>query len=312
MCKRFKTSLLIVTFIAAFSPIIVKANSIDTPDFIIGSYKNLHILNILDYRFLMRPYQTWQINIEGLRQEFNDHVDIMREFIPDKIIRNGHEYDIVQNGTEIIWRRDGQVMGTQNTAGTGFEIEAIGFFTHDNPPGSGNMQLSILQAGYSELMLAFGSIQLGWSIYMIDTIAESDVIVLPSDLTNGQENGILSDIIDYIIHVFIPREDFWEYHFNRLDGRLRDKLPFQTYIDTIGRLKEVSNRLDGDYSMLDLTYELDGQEFQLDIARHISPFLQPIRLLVTGLYAILLAYYNYRQIMFMVRGRNYQSGRCDH
>ena len=129
---------------------------------------------------------------------------------------------------------------------------------------------------------------------------------------NGSNWPSFDSILDFIIHIFIPREDFWEYHFDRLDGRLREKLPFQTYIDTVGRLSEVVNALEGSYySVFDITYELEGREFQLDIGRHIAPHLHPLRMLVTGFYVLFLAYYNYRQIMFLIRGRNYESGRCD-
>jgi hypothetical protein len=141
------------------------------------------------------------------------------------------------------------------------------------------------------------------------TILDND-IDLPNRSDDGEEDddGIFSRILDFILHIFIPREDFWEYHFNRLDGRLREKLPFQTYLDTIGRLREVSGALDGDASVLDLTYEINDQQFQLDISRFIAPHLYTARTLITGLYVILLVYYNYRQIMFLIRGTTFNQG----
>ena len=113
---------------------------------------------------------------------------------------------------------------------------------------------------------------------------------------------------EWIVWIFVPRQEFFQYHFDLLDGRLMDKLPFQTYIETIGRLREVSGALDGDASMFDITYELSGQQFQLDIGRHIAPHLYRVRTLITGLYVILLVYYNYRQIMFLIRGTTFNQG----
>jgi len=133
--------------------------------------------------------------------------------------------------------------------------------------------------------------------------------LFPTSVLAGYNNGSSrSEILDFIIHIFVPREEFWEYQFDRLDGRLREKLPFQTYIDTIGRLRDVSGTLDGDASIFDITYEIDGQQFQLDIGRHIEPHLYNLRMLVAGLYTILLVYYNYRQIMFLIRGTTFNQG----
>ena len=132
------------------------------------------------------------------------------------------------------------------------------------------------------------------------------------DLPDGSEDvnyvGALSHVLDVILNIFIPREEFWEYHFDRLDGRLRDKLPFQTYLDTIGRLRDVSGALDGDFSMFDFTYEWSGEMHQLDIGQRIAPHLYRVRIVVTGLYIILLVYYNYRQVMFLIRGTTFNQG----
>ena len=137
------------------------------------------------------------------------------------------------------------------------------------------------------------------------TNGTSENISSTSDVIEEDDNDIFSGILDFVIHIFIPREDFWEHSFDRLDGRLNEKLPFQTYIDTIGRLKEVSDRLDGDPTALDITYDLNGNQYQLDIGRHLSQFIEYLRILITGVYIILIAYYNYRQIMFLIRGTNY-------
>ena len=108
--------------------------------------------------------------------------------------------------------------------------------------------------------------------------------------------------------LLIPSEEFWQYNTNKIEGRFREKLPFQTYLDTIGRLRDVSGALDGDASILDFTYEIGGQEFQLDIARHIAPHIYTIRTVITGLYIIFIVSYNYRQVMFLIRGKNFNQG----
>ena len=110
---------------------------------------------------------------------------------------------------------------------------------------------------------------------------------------------------NWIKDLFVPSEDFFQGQFNQLDERLQVRLPFQTYIDTIGRLRGVSSALDNTAYMFDIEFTLQGQQIQLEVGAGLLPHLRRVRPVVTGLYLIFLAYYNYRQIMFLIRGTNY-------
>lgn len=112
-------------------------------------------------------------------------------------------------------------------------------------------------------------------------------------------------LIDSIIHIVVPRDDFFKEEFSKLDEKLKNKLPFKTYIETIGRLKEVSNKYDGNASALNLEFEYMGENVKFEIGSYISPYLPQIRMIITGMYVIFIAYYNYRQIMHLIRGTNY-------
>ena len=118
---------------------------------------------------------------------------------------------------------------------------------------------------------------------------------------------------NFFLNLFVPGEDFFQNHFNDIEARLQTRLPFQSFITTIARLGDVSGHMDDDYSVFDISFEFNGQPMRFDIGRHIAPYLRHVRTMVTGLYVIFLAYYNYRQIMFLIRGTNYQSmsgGKC--
>lgn len=111
--------------------------------------------------------------------------------------------------------------------------------------------------------------------------------------------------IDSIIHIVVPSEDFFKEEFKKLDTKLKEKLPFQTYIETIGRFKEVSAALDGDATALNIEFDYEGEQVKIEIGSYISPYLQQIRMIITGIYVLFIAHYNYRQIMHLIRGTNY-------
>jgi len=312
MIKQLRYILLAVVLITAFLPIRVEAST-DVPDFLHGIDRGLPLINTS-----AEPFSS----VLGLPGDFDyrlEKVDVLKNLTPETIKLNGSLLSITteEQGTNLLHNvtLDGQIITTFQWNTSYFAInESVGFGLFDRPIGSfngGRRELVMLINIISFFQQPMGPAiniyhhRVSW-VFTNIFITDDDEITIPSD--NGDDSGwSFESILDFIIHIFIPREDFFEYQFDRLDGRLRDKLPFQTYIDTIGRLREVSEALDGDYTVFDITYELQGQQFQLDIGRHIAPHLPQIRTLITGLYIIFIAYYNYRQVMFMIRGRNAQS-----
>ena len=329
MQKRLKYALFTVMFITALFPISTYAagSPPELPEFLTGFHKNLPVINTLH-----NLYSFFGIRGQEELEQRRIILEDLTRITPTEIEVDGVNYNLVHYYSENlfalyidnqqVWRSPGHTIMSDNSV---FREEVFAEFIGFALRAEGdNFRLTVLYSAY--LVVTFfpddirptGLVQ--WINHnTLPLITNDTELTILSPPPNEPGNGdgdfnfpSLEEIIDFIVHIFIPRESFWQDHFDRLDGRLREKLPFQTYIDTIGRLREVSGRLDNDPSIFDITYELNGQEFQLDIGRHIGPHLHNLRILVTGFYVLLLAYYNYRQVMFLIRGRNYQSGRCDH
>ena len=124
-------------------------------------------------------------------------------------------------------------------------------------------------------------------------------------LAAEQEPG--GGVLDWLVGLVVPSEVFFETEYEKLDKKLSDKLPFRTYIDTVGRLKEISAVLDGDASALDISFEYEGEQQRIDIGSVLAPHLPKFRAIVTGLYVLFIAFYNYRQVMHLIRGTNYSN-----
>jgi len=116
---------------------------------------------------------------------------------------------------------------------------------------------------------------------------------------------IPDEVLDWIVNNFVPNEEFFQSHFNNLYESFREKLPFQSQLEMIEEVTNVSGYHDGNFTVLDITYSVSGQPFQIALSNYIGPYLEMVRNFVTGWYVILLIYYNYRQIMFLIRGSNF-------
>jgi len=127
------------------------------------------------------------------------------------------------------------------------------------------------------------------------------------DLLDGLR-GIISYLLDGLVGLFVPSEDFWEYHFDRISTEMMEKFPYYRYIQLIENLLDVSDSHDGLFAIPDMpdgVHGLYARLHLLDMMRRISPYLSPFRVLITGMYAIFIAHYNYRQFYFMIRGTTY-------
>jgi hypothetical protein len=126
------------------------------------------------------------------------------------------------------------------------------------------------------------------------------------------------DWLDFLIGLIVPSESFWEEWFDHLAARLSERLPYQTYINTIGLLRNVGSP----HVPFDISIESDSitpiamnanglidtsnaQSVVSGMFNLMRPFLDPIRTLLYGLYFLLLAYYNYKQIYFLIRGTSF-------
>jgi hypothetical protein len=122
-----------------------------------------------------------------------------------------------------------------------------------------------------------------------------------------QREAFWTRLLNFFISIFVPRTNYFQIEIDILEDRLHRRLPFQTFIEAIARLQAVSGAMDGDATVFDVDFNYGGERIRVDMGSRMLPHLQQARTLITGLYVILLAYYNYRQIYFLIRGTNYQS-----
>ena len=308
MLKKMQVSLMVLTLVTALFPLRVSAS--EYPSFLSGSYRGLP-----KFHSNANPASIFRLIYNESPNLFFETTALARELAPDVVVINGKEYRAYYDEFRnfIVITQDGEII-LERDMNRMIHIHLLGFGVMSCPNLDPCGRVMLFKLYQFRTPVAIMPIAVANHIRLHELTGD-DEIYIPGLSDNGNNDGddgwlwSWDDISNFIMGIFVPREDFWEYHFDRLDGRLREKLPFQTYIETIGRLREVSGALDGDASVFDITYVLNGQEFHIDIGRHIAPYLQQVRTLVTGVYVILLAYYNYRQVVFLIRGRNYQSGR---
>jgi hypothetical protein len=140
----------------------------------------------------------------------------------------------------------------------------------------------------------------------------------PTPTAEPDGGGLFSSIGDlgnWLIHLVIPRDEFFQNEFGKLDVKLKDKLPYQIYIDTIGTLSDVSDATAGSISILDQEVVYAGETVPLEFGTQTEKVLNMgglsfdwIRGVIRGVFVIALAYYNYRQILFAVRRTTFPSG----
>lgn len=146
--------------------------------------------------------------------------------------------------------------------------------------------------------------------YTLLTLILMFMLAIPVYASEGSEpsggNGLfpaLDDVKDFLIHIVIPRDGFFEEQYEKIDGELKGKLPFKTYTDTIGRLQDIAENKNAAV----LKFEYFGKNIELDMGEFIKPFADKFKPIITGLYVLFIAFYNYRQIMHLIRGVNYSN-----
>ena len=143
----------------------------------------------------------------------------------------------------------------------------------------------------------------------IPYMAVSALIAVPLVYIINPDINSLFDLWYWLTRLFMPKDGFIMYHFTNLNKQFKSKLPFQSFINTLNSLRYVSGAMDGDITVFDLEHVINGEQIYINISQHIAPHIHTIRTIVTGLYVILLVYYNYRQIMFLIRGTTFNHGR---
>ena len=131
-------------------------------------------------------------------------------------------------------------------------------------------------------------------------------------------------IIAFLIGLIVPSETFWLSQFNQLSHLLETRLPYQQHLTIIERLQGVSSTHDGDLSFFDFDVPIPNilpgsgsgsnsgfgsnsrpGSVSVSLGHLISPVMTQIRAVITGITLIALARYNYKQILFLVRGKSF-------
>lgn len=135
----------------------------------------------------------------------------------------------------------------------------------------------------------------------------------------------LVDMIkELLLWLFVPSDNFWIDSYNILDSTLKEKLPYDKYIEVIAMLgsldtsedivsfgfetfdiTERNNTIVVYEGFEDYTFTVLGVDVVLPYSSYVNQYLPILRNLIRSFFYILLAYYNYRQFMFLIRGTTY-------
>lgn len=136
------------------------------------------------------------------------------------------------------------------------------------------------------------------------------------DLITGAISGLLDKLKDLLIWLFVPSDDFWNGEYEKLKSTLEAKLPYEKYVSVIASLDSavaassrgsISGFDSNGSGFEDFTFTVMGATVVLPWSKYINDYLPALRSLIRGFFYLLLAYYNYRQIMFLIRGTTYSS-----
>jgi hypothetical protein len=132
----------------------------------------------------------------------------------------------------------------------------------------------------------------------------------PSVEPDEPSSGIFDQLSDFLLHLIVPEETYFTDKFDELKDTLSLKFPYATYIEVIDRLKLIVDE-EPDLSFYDQHTSIDGIVYDFKFSHWIGGYVPTIRSLIAGIMYLLLAYYNYRQIIYFIRGSNYQGTKKD-
>ena len=122
-----------------------------------------------------------------------------------------------------------------------------------------------------------------------------------SEVLNGIKDLLSPEsIIELLKTVFLPDEQFFSDHFDILKGKLEERLSYNAYIEAVSLLKNVTTG-----SIPDVKATLWGTECTIVNMGFIRDNIRSLHSLIRGVFFILLALYNYRMVLFLIRGTDY-------
>ncbi|GHV42089.1 hypothetical protein FACS189490_10290 [Clostridia bacterium] len=61
---------------------------------------------------------------------------------------------------------------------------------------------------------------------------------------DNEELGFFAQFFDGLVHLIVPRDEFFQEEYDKLDEKLKEKLPYMVYVDTIGKFKDTASYYD--------------------------------------------------------------------
>ena len=188
------------------------------------------------------------------------------------------------------------VTGAVNSLGS--ELQSIRDKIGDSNPGSGDSNSG--SGGLLENSASFP-----WSA---------------SNGDNGSSSTTGNWLGDLLLSPFVPRDGFLEEKFEETKALLDQKVGVSAYIDIISELGTAAEDLAETTSTGALAGVIGGtgglsfhflgvkaSVDSIDIEGVIEPYRETIKAFSGGIVVLMLAYFNYRQIMYMIRGTTYSS-----
>jgi hypothetical protein len=109
-------------------------------------------------------------------------------------------------------------------------------------------------------------------------------------------------IADAIAALFVPENGFITGRIDGIREEVTEKLPFQTLIDQIRELLNVVAYAASEEPQNEVPLIYNTNQTVAFFVNYINPHLGAVRIIVIGLYAIFMYYFNYRQLLFLIRG----------
>ncbi|MDR1617370.1 MAG: hypothetical protein LBR98_10320 [Syntrophomonadaceae bacterium] len=126
--------------------------------------------------------------------------------------------------------------------------------------------------------------------------------VLPGFLS-GIDFGVVTD---FIVGLIVPDESYWSGKFDMLKATLYERIPYSYYLEIISKLSLI-DAADVQLLNFDKYADVNGVEYDFQFSRWLGGYVPYVRGIITFIVVVFMAYYNIRQILYLIRGSGYES-----
>jgi hypothetical protein len=126
------------------------------------------------------------------------------------------------------------------------------------------------------------------------------------DIIDGAGVFDFGVVADFIVGLIVPDEDYWSGKFDMLKSTLYERIPYSRYLEIVSKLSAISAD-DVQLSYFDSYADTEGVEYDFQLSRWLGGYVPYVRGLITFVVVVFMAYYNIRQILYLIRGSEYGS-----